>query len=311
MLTIFFNKRRMRAGWRIVIFAGLLLFLFSLFSIPVLSKFPNLGEPLAQDLPGQQLLLLNGYLLLPLILASLVMAKYVDRRPFASLGFGFCRYLLRELFSGVLLGFLMISIFFLFEISTGLIQAGWAGQNLVQLVKNLALCLLGFLGAAAFEEILFRGYAFQTLIEGIGIYPSLFLLSIIFSLWHNANPHITLLGLVNIGLAGLLLSTAYLKAKSLWFPIGVHFSWNFFQSSIYSLPVSGLGFSAKLLEVEPTGPQYLTGGSFGPEGSFITTIIFCAAIALILFYKRVKPDEKMETLWNEHIYPAGSARFIS
>lgn len=292
----------MRSGWRLLLFIVLLFGLSSLFFTPILFFYE---PPSSGDEAGTlQMLLLNSLFILPLLLASFLMTRYVDNRPLISLGFGFGLRLLRQFFIGALLGALMISSFFLIALGLGWLKLSPQSLNATDMLKTLLLYALGFLGAAIFEKLLFKGYLFQTLLEGVGVYSTVFLTSVAFSLLHINNPHITLLGLINLGLAGVLFAVAHLRTRALWLPIGLHFAWNFLQY-IYGWPISGFRFPDSPLKAEPIGPEYLTGGAFGPEGSLLTTLIFSIAIGFMILSKRLKPDEHMAKLWEEHVYYRG------
>ncbi len=300
MRSLFFNERRMRSGWRLLLFTVLLFGVSSLLFAPIYFALygPSQSGEEGGTLRG---LLLNGLLILPLLLTSFLMTRYVDNRPFSSLGLGSGLQALRQFFVGALLGALMISIFFATAYGLGWLKLTSQSPTAAGTLKALFSYALGLLGAAVFEELLSKGYLFQTLLEGVGVYPTVFLTSVAFSLLHIDNPHITLLGIINLGVAGVLFAVAYLRTRALWLPIGLHFAWNFFQYS-YGLPISGITFSDALLKVELTGPDYLTGGAFGPEGSLITTLIFAIATSFLILSKRIKPDERMAKLWENYLY---------
>jgi len=292
MENIFFNKRRLRAGWRLLVFLALLFSLVAIFAAPLLSLFPELGGAEAMAL------LLDGYLLLPLLLASWLMTRYIDHRPFASLGLSLRAPWGREFLIGALIGITMGAVYLLVSLLAGAVELS-QGQGEW---GSLAILAGGFMLAAIFEETLFHGYPFQTLIEGLGPYPALFLVAIVFSLFHRANPHFSLLSSINIGLAGLLLALGFLRTRALWLPIGIHFSWNLFQV-LFSFPVSGLQFGGGPLHAKIGGPELLSGGPFGPEGSIIATTVFSLALVFIVLYKGIKPSKTMGKLWQEHIQP--------
>jgi len=140
------------------------------------------------------------------------------------------------------------------------------------------------------EELLFRGYIFQRLIEGFGKLFSVILLSVLFGLAHYFNPHINFVSLINIVLAGILFSLMYIKTYSLWLPIAFHFSWNFSEGMLFGFPVSGITLFNQFISFHPTGNTFLTGGSFGPEGSLTVTIF----LLILIFYFFKKSDEKCE-----------------
>jgi hypothetical protein len=151
--------------------------------------------------------------------------------------------------------------------------------------------------AAFLEEVLFRGYMFQTLIQWITFLPATLVFSMLFAYSHFFNPHVTLLSLLNVTMAGIWLSIAYMKTRSLWLPFGLHLSWNFSQTSLYSFPTSGGSFEGeKLSDLIQTGPDWITGGAFGPEGGILTTIALIACTWYILKSKDLLAPEGIVTL---------------
>lgn len=299
MRDIFFNERRLRTGWRLLLFLALLFLLFTLFAVPLAPLLPPAGAETPQAVRTS--LLLDGYLLIPLLLASWLMARYIDHRPFASLGLDLKGPWAREFLIGALIGLSMGGAYLAIGLLAGAVELGCG-----QASGGLAVIVVGLLLAALFEETLFHGYAFQTLIEGLGPYTALFLVSVVFSLFHRANPGFSLLSSINIGLAGLLLGVGLLRTRALSLPIGVHFSWNLFQV-LFSFPVSGLPLGGGPFQAEPGGPELLSGGPFGPEGSIITTAVFSLALVFIALYRGIRPSERMEELWREHLRPLGGA----
>ncbi|MFQ5795943.1 MAG: lysostaphin resistance A-like protein [Candidatus Bipolaricaulia bacterium] len=298
MRSIFFNERRMRAGWRALLFIALLLFLFTLlFS---LIQLPEASSSL------DDLLIVESYLLIPVLGITYLMARYVDRRPFDSVGLWFHPHWRREFSLGALLGLLMISLFFGIAYLMGGITVSWAAIGSRELLKIFSLYLLAHLSLGAFEEITFRGYLFQSLIEGLGTWPAAVTLSFVFGLLHYSNPNATPIGTINTGLVGLGLAVAYIRTKSLWLPIGFHFTWNFLQAHLYAFPVSGISFRVGLLQVavDRSEPAWLTGGAFGPEGSVIVTGLGLLLLAFVVRSDRLRAHRQADALWRKHIKPA-------
>lgn len=302
------TRGRLRAGWRLLLFIAVLFALGAIFSAPLGALFPGLAglEPTAEPGPetNRLMLYLDGYLLLPLLLASWLMVRYVDRRPFASLGLALQAGVKRELLQGLALGFGMGLAFLALGLLSGAVRFRLSlHPSPASRLGGLGLVLIGLALAALFEELLFHGYLFQTMLEGIGIYPALFVISVVFGLFHRANPRVTLLGLINIALAGLLFALGYLKTRALWLPVAAHFSWNL-SLVLCGFRVSGLDFGPGLLEPEIHGAEALTGGAFGPEGGIITTVILTAAIAFVYLSRAIKARPEMAELWREHLRPA-------
>ena len=102
---------------------------------------------------------------------------------------------------------------------------------------------------------------------------------------HLANPHSSIVAALGLAIqAGLLLAAAYIFSRNLWFPIAIHFAWNFTQSGIFGVSTSGNNMGTSLLTTKIEGAEWFTGGQFGPEGSIQATV-FCliATIVLMLF----------------------------
>ena len=139
--------------------------------------------------------------------------------------------------------------------------------------------------SAIFEEILFRGIIFRITEEKLGSYWALIISAAIFGAMHLANPHSSILAALGLAIqAGLLLAAAYIFSRNLWFPIAIHFAWNFTQSGIFGVSTSGNNMGKSLLTTKIEGAEWFTGGQFGPEASIQATV-FCliATIVLMLF----------------------------
>ncbi|WP_163409228.1 CPBP family intramembrane glutamic endopeptidase [Flavobacterium ajazii] len=144
---------------------------------------------------------------------------------------------------------------------------------------------------AIIEEILVRGIIFRILEEKLGSYISLTISSVLFGVFHLANPHGTLLSSICIIMAGFLFGAAFIYSRNLWLPIALHFAWNFTQSGIFGAITSGNEKTNSLFEAKIQGPEIITGGEFGPEGS-IQAIVFCA-LATILFLILIHKQNKI------------------
>jgi len=128
-------------------------------------------------------------------------------------------------------------------------------------VVTVPLCLA--LGAGTIEEILLRGVLFRLLEESLGTWIALVISAAVFGLLHRANPGATLLAAAAIAFeAGIMLAVAYVLTRRLWLAIGIHVAWNFTQSGIFGVPVSGVALDGFFVS-ETSGPAWLSGGAFG------------------------------------------------
>jgi uncharacterized protein len=224
------------------------------------------------------------------LLAGTLMLRWCDGRDAAALGFGVTRRTAVETGAGFAIGggALVIAVLGLF--AGGMLRYAPADGTAAELVLVLARDL-GVLGvAAAAEEAIFRGYPFQVLVQWLGAVVATVLASAAFALVHLRNPNIGVFGVTNIFLAGVLLSVAYLRTRSLWFATGVHLGWNWTMASVFDLPVSGLDFfETPVYDAAVRGPDWLTGGAFGPEGGLFGTVAFAAAFVVVLRWRLVRP----------------------
>ncbi len=108
--------------------------------------------------------------------------------------------------------------------------------------------------------------------EAVGFWPAALLSSAAFAAAHLGNAGETPLGIINAGLFGLVLAYSLKRTGSLWFALGFHAAWNFTQSSVLGLANSVSVAQGRLFDLTLSGPDYLTGGNAGPEGSVIVTL---------------------------------------
>jgi membrane protease YdiL (CAAX protease family) len=130
--------------------------------------------------------------------------------------------------------------------------------------------------AALLEEIMFRGVAQVILARALGRILTIVILSVTFAAAHLLNPNGTILGFLNIALAGMLLGLAFYAPGGIWTSWGVHLGWNGALAAL-DAPVSGLPFRIPLIDYAPGGPSWLTGGPFGPEGGLLATLTILLA----------------------------------
>ena len=149
----------------------------------------------------------------------------------------------------------------------------------------LLVPLVTFLLVGIFEEVVFRGYVFQTLERRWGSGIALAGSGLFFGLAHLTNQK-GVVGPVLISFeASILMTAAYLLTRRLWLPIGIHWGWNLFESSVYGLSDSGTRLSPAhiLFTGHLAGPNWLTGGAFGPEAG--AACLLCGTYAGILLLR--------------------------
>jgi membrane protease YdiL (CAAX protease family) len=149
----------------------------------------------------------------------------------------------------------------------------------------LVFGLWSFAWAALIEELLFRGFLFQRLVDGIGAPGAVGLMALAFAGSHWGNPGMdgaTLAAAtVDLALGAILLGLAWLRTRSLALPVGIHIGWNWTQGTLLGFGVSGFAQPGWLHPHLLSLPQWLTGGAFGPEASVFSVVVDVISIALL------------------------------
>ncbi|MBV8829507.1 MAG: CPBP family intramembrane metalloprotease [Acidobacteriaceae bacterium] len=222
------------------------------------------------------------------LLANFLTMRIFDRRPFTDIGLQPNNAGLRNLLIGILFGGGAAALMLLAPILAG--TGHLVGRSEDSFTwPTLFFYLAALLVAAVGEEMIFRGYAFQLLVEKIGPFATILPVSIIFGLAHNANPHATGLGVANTAFWGVLLGYAFLRARDLWLPIGLHYGWN------AVLPLFGVNLSGLTIDVTRYTYRWdlrplWSGGEYGPEGGLLATIFI-----ITLFWALRKAPVKPQT----------------
>ena len=269
-----------RPLWRAVAFLVLTTVLGSMWHMALLrevtSSLPkNAGRMLAQSV-----------LIVTWLLLSWVLLAALDRRSFRVLGLWFYPAWARELFVGIGIGSGMMAVVVGLQAAFGAVRYAGVGPAPQAALTNAAYLAAVFFVWAAFEEVVLRGYAFQRLVDSVGRLAAIAIFPALLAVGHSGTPGATWFSTVNTVLQGVLFGVAYLKTRALWMPIGLHFAWNYTMMVVLSVPVSGLSiirFGEKVFRVELFGPEWLSGGAYGPEGSVVLTV---AAAALLVWMVR-------------------------
>jgi len=218
--------------------------------------------------------------------ANLLTMRIFDRRPFSDIGLASGPGASRNLVIGILAGGGAAAAMLAAPLLAGTGHLV-ARPNGVFAWSSLLFYLAVLAFGAAGEEMIFRGYAFQLLIEKIGPFATVLPVGVIFGFAHSSNPHATVLGILNTMLWGILLGYAFLRSHDLWLPIGLHYGWN------AVLPLFGVNLSGLTIDVTryfyrwDLAPLW-SGGAYGPEGGLLTTI-FAGALFFLLARAPVVP----------------------
>ncbi|HMH31955.1 MAG TPA: CPBP family intramembrane glutamic endopeptidase, partial [Puia sp.] len=262
-----------RQGWlRVLLFFAAFFVILLIIVIPIGSVIALLNKDAIAR--GEQINvteLLRGQYLWFTVLVSLVVSllsvflfrRFIDRKSFRSLGFDWTGFL-KDAGTGFFLAPLILGLGTLILYFSRHLEWMDVDFNGSELFIGFGIMMMVAIG----EEVVFRGYILNNLMESFGKWIALIVSAVLFTLFHMANPGINLIPLLNIFLAGILLGINYIYTKNLWFSILFHLSWNFFQGPLFGYKVSGVNLPS-LLQTELSGDPLLTGAGFGFEGSVI------------------------------------------
>ena len=210
--------------------------------------------------------------------------RFVEKRSFSSIGFWKVQWM-RKYLRGALIGFVFISIPVIVLVLTGIVKLQMQ-QITATAIFGIVGSLIAFLIQGATEEIIVRGWLFPVISVRSRIWVGIIVTSFLFGFLHLLNPGITILSISNIILVGVFAAFYVLKDSSLWGICAWHSIWNWAQYNVYGFAVSGMTiYSTPLFKPVTNGSEVLHGGSFGIEGSIITTIML--SIASIVLWKQL------------------------
>jgi uncharacterized protein len=244
-------------------------------------------------------------MMLAAILPGFAMAR-LEARPFGDFGLPPKQAFRRDFWMGALWGFASLTALMLALAAFGAFSFGALSLHGVRIFKFAAAYALFFLVVAFFEDFLTRGYSLWVLARGMRFWPAAALLSVLFGAMHRLNPGEENIGIAAVVAIGFFFCLTIRRTGTLWFAIGFHMAWDWGETYFYSVPDSGTVSRGHLLNSSFHGPDWLTGGSVGPEGSYLLFILIAAL--WILFsraYPRVKyveasrrpaPDESLKLL---------------
>lgn len=290
--NFFINKEgHLRSGWRITFFA--IAFLISAKLFEAVARFATSALRIRTD--GNADFLIGALVLLSsATLVGWACTVVFEDLTFRSVGWWPHRGWWKNTLLGSLIG--AASLFLaagLTAITRG-ISFSFNPSASTAIGKTLVVSAVIFVLAGAGEEALFRGYPLQTLTRAKLVWLGVLLTSVPFAAVHLANPNATVgFTFVNTAVAGLWLAVAYLRTRSLWFPLGLHWAWNWTQASLLGLPVSGIKriAPAPLLHAMNAGPDWLTGGAYGIEGGAACTLALLVSTLVIWKTKFLSRNE--------------------
>jgi membrane protease YdiL (CAAX protease family) len=294
---IFFNDHGLRAGWRLLIYiAMIVLLLLAVSALGRLFAGPGGGANAqrAPQLPEFLMRVIQAIVELVLFLALLFLAwimSKIERRRMGVYGLPLQRSWLPVFFSGYFFwGFLPLTVLLLILRACRVFYFGSLSPLNGRIAAWFVLWLFLFLLVGLFEEYLFRGYALHTLAEGIGFWPAAIIMAVLFARAHMGNSGETKVGVMATAVFALFAAATLWRTGNLWLAVGSHAGWDWGQSFFYGVNDSGFQAPGHLLNPHVQGPDWLTGGTVGPEGSALTLVLWALmTLFFLLLYRRRGP----------------------
>jgi membrane protease YdiL (CAAX protease family) len=281
--VLFNTERKLRAPWRILIFV-VILFVALILSAGIEQGIDSFGEKL-----GYQVLVSEWAAPLGTLIATWIVLKSVEGKSWSFVGLERAAADPKKIAYGSLLGFLPIAIPSVALLVMGELKSvpqpdgSWWGAT--------GLSFANLLPAAFGEELLLRGYIFAVLREALGTRWTLISTSVVFGLLHMTNPGADAQSIAIVMMAGFFLASIFLATRSLYAATAAHFVWNWFMAAGLHTPVSGLAVETPDYRVIDNGPDWLTGGAWGPEGGFAAVV----GMFFVLVYLLARPLRRMES----------------
>jgi hypothetical protein len=296
--NIFWNKAesRLRAGWRLlfqfILFFGFII-LFAIFDHTFFKSLPR------SPIGSTDSLFLPLYMFLSGVISIYLFGRFVDKRRFSDFGLHFNVGWWLDFGFGFLLATGIMAVIFVIHYIAGWItivgylESGTFGFGFT---ADLILILLSIIFMAALEEIHSRGYQLTNLAEGLksdrldrnkSVIWTIIIISAIFGIFHF-DAEAGTMSVIALISAGLIYSVAYVVTGELAIPLGFHIAWNFAEGSIFGFPVSGISVKTDIMVSEISGPEFWTGGAYGPELSPLGIGGHLIGLILVLIYVKLR-----------------------
>jgi hypothetical protein len=274
------DEKRLRSGWRLLLQTLLMAVLSILLTVPVLYLSAQ------TQLPGGNLAQIAGGA--GILLSIWIARKFLDRRTYNSLGVAPEGSWLRDTLVGIGIAALIMALAFVMLFALGWLRVDgflWQTADGWDALLDVLIWLGIFLAVGYYEEVLSRGYHLQNLADGLNLFWGVAISSSVFGALHLTNPNASIFSTIGITAAGVFLAYGYLRTGKLWLSIGLHIGWNFFQGVVFGFPVSGLD-TPRIVQHSVSGPEWFTGGSFGPEAGLLSVLVMIPGALLIWLYTR-------------------------
>jgi membrane protease YdiL (CAAX protease family) len=285
--TVFFDGEGLRPGWGVAFYVVMFYLLESL--------AVRWAGSLSLGADGLWSMMLEEFgVFVAAVVPALVVAR-VEKRPWGEYGLP-GRLAFGKLFwVGAVWGFASITLLLGTMYGLRVFSVGHLAIYGMRSVKFAAFWAVYFLLVGLFEDFHFRGYLQFTLTRGIGFWPAALLLSGYFGWSHRLNEGERWVGLLAAAVIGLFFCLTLRRTGSLWFAVGFHAAWDWGETFVYSVPDSGTVFPGHLLKTSFRGPDWLTGGMIGPEGSLLCFVVMAVVgVVFARVYRDVKYGTELE-----------------
>lgn len=217
----------------------------------------------------------------------------IERRPLGEYGLPWRAAFGKNFWQGALFGLVEISAVLGVIAALGGYRFGELALHGSELWRWAMFWGAFFLVVGFYEEFAFRGYVQFTLGQGVGFWPAAVTLSLIFGVMHSTNQGESWMGIAGVVLTGVFWCLTLRRTGSLWFAVGMHASFDFAETFLYSVPDSGEVFPGHLSNATIRGPGWLTGGTAGPEASVLDFLVLL--IFFYLFHRLFHPKTSAST----------------
>ena len=269
------EEGRLRAGWRFVL--GLMVAAFA----TMVSTWA--AEAAAHNHFRGFAFVYGALSSFLLIMAFCALLASADRAEHPVRHLGFPReHWLRDWLAGAGTGTLMIAVAVTGIAIIGKLSFRWTFNWDIAALLLVEVVVIAV--NALSEELMFRSYPLQTLVDGGSVVFGVVVTSALFGSAHLGNPHSSAFAIVNTIFVGALLAIGRVRSRALWFPWGIHFGWNLALGVLFGLPVSGLNEFAVAVHGRAGGPSWLTGGAYGIEGGALGTLAIAAGFLPVLLW---------------------------
>lgn len=283
LLGVFKGPNGLRAGWRVLVYAGIVFIIFFLLRLLRRGHAHRTG-----DLDSPAAMIVGEWVGFAIFAFAAWIMSRIERQAWGNYGMPWRKAFRSRFWIGALFGFVALTcVIGCLHLAHCYSIEGLALHG-PQLWRYAGLWLLGFLGVGFMEEFMARGYLQYTLASGMGFWPAALITSGMFFAGHIANSGETIIGLVDVFLFGMLACFMWWRTGDLWLAVGFHALWDWGLSFFYSVPNSGLQSVGYLFKIRVQGPVWLSGGNAGPEGSIINIVfdVLYFVIVAVAFPRR-------------------------